>query len=115
MFNLPLQEGKIEILVLRPRTGGKWQRIRAKIEADGQAQQSHTADTADTPGAAPTTTAPTPTLTAGLETEGGSLYDVTQALSTDGGVVLEAHREVRVKLYLGQVSETTRVPAHTSR
>ncbi|KAI1798117.1 phosphatases II [Ganoderma leucocontextum] len=86
--------GKVETFLLRTLTGDKWQRIRAKIEADGQAQQTETVDNQVAP-----------TLTVGLEseTEDGSLYDVTQTLSTDGGVVLDAHREVRVKLYLGQM------------
>ena len=95
---------------MRPLSGDKWQSIRAKIEADGQAQQSQTVGTQPALGAAPTSI---PTLSAGLETEDGSLYDVTQTLSPDGGVlVLDAHREVRVKLYLGQVSETKSGPAH---
>ncbi len=38
------------------------------------------------------------------EGEDTSLYDVTLPLRTDGAVVLDAHREVRIKLYLGQVS-----------
>ena len=90
-----------------------WQSIRAKIEADGQAQQSQTVDTQAA------AAAPTPATPTGLEneTEDASLYDVTQALGGDVGVILDAHREVRVKLYLGQVSATltSSGPAHTSR
>ncbi|PIL27597.1 hypothetical protein GSI_10748 [Ganoderma sinense ZZ0214-1] len=97
------EDGKIETLVLRPLSGDKWQSIRARVEADGQAQQSQTAGTQ---AAVTAQTPPTnPTLSVGFETEteDTSLYDVTQTLCVDGGVILDAHREVRVKLYLGQV------------
>ena len=84
------QNGKIESVLLRPLTGDKWQRMRDKIVADGKAHEGGGGGS----------------QTAGIgEGEDTSLYDVTQTLKTDGGVVLDAHREVRVKLYLGQVSE----------
>ena len=70
--------------MLRPLTGDKWQRIREKIEAEGKL---------------PSEGAVT------VESEEASIYSATQALRSDGGVVLDAHRELRVKLYLGQVSE----------
>ena len=35
--------------------------------------------------------------------ESTSISDVTRALKDDNGVVLDANREVRVKLYIGQV------------
>ena len=72
-------------MLLRPLTGDKWENIRKKIESDRQPQ---TIDSG-----------------ARIEAEDPSLYDVTQTLKIDGGVVLDAHREVRVKLYLGQVSQ----------
>ncbi|KAH9896956.1 phosphatases II [Cubamyces lactineus] len=75
-------DGKIETLLLRPLTGDKWQRIREKIEAEGKL---------------PSEGAVT------VESEEASIYSATQALRSDGGVVLDARRELRVKLYLGQV------------
>ncbi len=65
-------------LLLCPLTGDKWNTIRDKIEADGKAPSFKEVE---------------------------DMYDVTLPLKTDGAVVLNAHREVRVKLYLGQVSE----------
>ncbi|KAH9852533.1 phosphatases II [Lenzites betulinus] len=76
------EDGKIETLLLWPLTGDKWQRIRDNIEAEEKAA----------PGSAPK-----------VESEDASIYDATQTLKGDGGVVLDAHRELRVKLYLGQV------------
>ncbi|KAI0764871.1 phosphatases II [Fomes fomentarius] len=76
------KDGKVETLLLRPLTGDKWKTIRDKIEADGKAQSGGNSK---------------------AQREDTSLYDVTQSLKTDGGVVLDAHREVRVKIYLGQV------------
>ncbi|KAH9916723.1 phosphatases II [Epithele typhae] len=73
--------GKIETLVLRPLTGDKWELIRTTIEAGGERKSVDVAP----------------------EGEDASVDDVTQTLKGDGGVVLDAHREVRVKLYLGQV------------
>jgi hypothetical protein len=35
--------------------------------------------------------------------EANSMYDVTQTVKTESGIVLDAGREVRVKLYQGQV------------
>ncbi|KAI0674415.1 phosphatases II [Trametes maxima] len=76
-------DGKVQTLLLRPLTGDKWLSIREKIEAEGR-----------TPAAG---------VDANVESEDTSIYDATQALKGDGGVVLDAHRELRVKLYLGQV------------
>ncbi|KAI0711274.1 phosphatases II [Earliella scabrosa] len=83
------ENGKIESVLLRPLTGDKWQRMRDKIVADGKAHEGGGGGGSQTAGIG--------------EGEDTSLYDVTQTLKTDGGVVLDAHREVRVKLYLGQV------------
>ena len=79
------------MLSLRPLSSDKWQLIRDKIEADSVKGLQDAAQ-ADTP----------------VEMEDASMYDVTQTLKGgDGGVVLDAHREVRVKLYIGQVSSRT--------
>ncbi|KAI0777771.1 phosphatases II [Trametes elegans] len=75
-------EGKVETLLLRPLTGDKWLSIREKIEADRKDSS---------------------TSAVNVESEDASIYDATQTLKNDGGVVLDAHRELRVKLYLGQV------------
>ncbi|KAI0360584.1 phosphatases II [Trametes cingulata] len=75
-------DGKIETLLLRPLTGDKWLSIREKIEAEEKTPSGSAAN---------------------VESEDASLYDATQTLKGDGGVVLDAHRELRVKLYLGQV------------
>ncbi|KAI0336859.1 phosphatases II [Cubamyces sp. BRFM 1775] len=75
-------DGRTETLLLRPLTGDKWQRIREKIEAEGKLP-SEGADT--------------------VESEEASIYSATQTLRSDGGVLLDAHCELRVKLYLGQV------------
>ncbi|KAI0746880.1 phosphatases II [Daedaleopsis nitida] len=79
------EDGKVETLLLRPLTGDKWKDIREKIEADEKTQGQGNSQTGI------------------AEAEDPSLYDVTQTLKTDGGVVLDAHREVRIKIYLGQV------------
>ncbi|CDO74848.1 hypothetical protein BN946_scf184280.g8 [Trametes cinnabarina] len=59
-----------------------WLNIRGKIEAEEKVR---------------------PVSANNVESEASSLYDATQALKGVGGVVLDAHRELRVKLYLGQV------------
>ncbi|TBU59352.1 phosphatases II [Dichomitus squalens] len=94
------EDGKIGSLLLRPLTGDKWRSIRTKIEEDSHAQQIHAQGA---PACKGDENNADQGRTAGLETEDASLYDVTQTLKTDGGVVLDAHRELRVKLYLGQV------------
>ena len=80
-------------------TGDKWQLIRDNITAlpSSQGLDETSADAA-------------------LEADDPSLYDVTsQMLNGDGGVVLDAHREVRVKLYLGQVSGPMSVAPRIAR
>ncbi len=79
--------------MLRPLTGDKWDSIREDIEADGKTQGDNT-----------TASGTRPKDNSIAEGEEASLYDVTQTLKADGGVVLDAHREVRAKLYFGQVS-----------
>ncbi|KAI8986888.1 phosphatases II [Trametes punicea] len=75
-------EGKVETLLLRPLTGDRWLSIRENIEAEEKSPSEGANN---------------------VESEDTSIYDTTQALKGDGGVVLDAHRELRVKLYLGQV------------
>ncbi len=81
--------------MLHPLTGDKWDSIREDIEADGDSK---------TQGDNATANGTRPKDNSIAEGEDASLYDVTQTLKADGGVVLDAHREVRAKLYLGQVS-----------
>ena len=84
------QYGKVETYSLCPLSGDKWQLIRDHIASDKPKSETQglSAD-------------------AVREAEDPSMYDVTQSLEGDGGVVLDAHREVRVKLYIGQVSSRT--------
>ncbi|TBU41726.1 phosphatases II [Dichomitus squalens] len=94
------EDGKVGSLLLRPLTGDKWRSIRTKIEEDSHAQQTHAQSA---PACKGDENNADQGRTASLETEDASLYDVTQTLKTDSSVVLDAHRELRVKLYLGQV------------
>lgn len=75
------KEGKITSHLLRPLTGDNWELLRNDIE---------------------TTDDKTP-IKDGLVSEEASLYDATRKLPSDSGVVLEANRELRAKLYMGQV------------
>ena len=77
-------------MFLRPLSSDNWELVREDIEAGPDAPAVAQGSGVD----------------ADLEAEDPSLYDITQALGGDGGVVLDAHREVRVKLYLGQVSNS---------
>ncbi|KAH8083341.1 phosphatases II [Cristinia sonorae] len=67
--------------MLRQLTGDNWELLRNDIE---------------------TNTGKTP-VKDGLASEEASLYDATTKLQGDSGVVLDAHRELRAKLYMGQV------------
>jgi hypothetical protein len=59
-------------------TGDNWTLVKSKIEGDGQSPI--------------------------IESEESSIQDVTRTTSYGNGVMLNANREVRVKLYVGQVS-----------
>ncbi|KAI0076508.1 phosphatases II, partial [Panus rudis PR-1116 ss-1] len=76
-------DGKIFTHVLRPLTSERWDSIRHDIEEDTNQSASTSID--------------------GPVSEENSIYDVTHALTPHNGVVLNAHREVRAKLYMGQV------------
>jgi phosphatidylinositol-3,4,5-trisphosphate 3-phosphatase/dual-specificity protein phosphatase PTEN len=40
-----------------------------------------------------------------VPSEANSIADITHTLNTEGGIVVDADREVRVKLYMGQVRQ----------
>ena len=63
---------------LRPLSEANWTLVKSKIEGDGQSPV--------------------------VESEEASIQDVTHPANHGGGVVVNANREVRVKLYIGQVS-----------
>ncbi len=65
--------------VLRPLTGDRWNRVRNKIK-DVEEVKSPV-----------------------VESEEASINDLTHTLDTPDGVVLDANREIRAKLYMGQV------------
>lgn len=68
---------------LRPLTGERWESLKQEIEADEDKETPH----ADAP-----------------RSEEGSMDDLTKTLSASSvGVVVDANRELRVKLYIGQV------------
>ena len=68
--------------LLRPLTGDSWEVLRHDIAA---------------------TDSKAPPVKDGLASEEASLYDATRKLQSDSGVVLDANREIRAKLYMGQV------------
>lgn len=78
-----MQEEKVATYTLRLLTGGKWESLKTAIEEEGSAAQ-------DGQG----------TL---VEAEETSIHDVTGKFDNADGAVLDANREVRVKLYMGQV------------
>ncbi|EMD31886.1 hypothetical protein CERSUDRAFT_119176 [Gelatoporia subvermispora B] len=69
-------------LSLGPLTDDNWGTIRENIDSNTY-QQAPTAN--------------------GVDSEETSINDTTQALKPDGGVILNANREVRAKLYMGVV------------
>jgi hypothetical protein len=40
-----------------------------------------------------------------VPSEANSIADITHTLNAEGGIVVDADREVRVKLYMGQVRQ----------
>ncbi|KAJ7076063.1 phosphatases II [Mycena belliarum] len=78
-------EGKMLTYTLRPLTESGWVHLRDEIKEGGDAQQAVENVEVDVPVSA-----------------ANSIYDVTQS-AKERGVVLDAGREVRVKLYMGQV------------
>ena len=77
--------------VLRPLTDDKWGKLREKIREQDVQDQNETlrtnAERRDQ-----------------VSSEATSINDITQALQDDHGVLLDANREVRIKLYIGQVA-----------
>ncbi|EKM56934.1 uncharacterized protein PHACADRAFT_93074 [Phanerochaete carnosa HHB-10118-sp] len=67
----------IAVYVLRPLSDDSWTLVKSGLEGDEQS----------------------PTV----ESEQDSIQDATRSLEDTSGIVLDAHREVRVKLYIGQV------------
>ncbi|KII91188.1 hypothetical protein PLICRDRAFT_156068 [Plicaturopsis crispa FD-325 SS-3] len=78
------KDGKIMQYTLRPLSDEKWDSFKEEIEEDKPAREG-----ADTDGG-------------GVPSETNSIRDVTLPVTSEG-VVLDAGREVRVKLYMGQV------------
>jgi phosphatidylinositol-3,4,5-trisphosphate 3-phosphatase/dual-specificity protein phosphatase PTEN len=67
--------------MLRPLTNANWASIR------GEVQQSSPEFPAENI----------------VHSEANSIADNTHTLKTEGGVVIDANRELRIKLYMGQV------------
>ena len=67
---------------LTPLSDTNWEGIRDGIEKDGEASQKDAN---------------------GVASEAASINDVTGALRAEGGIVVDAFREMRGKLYMGQV------------
>lgn len=63
---------------LRPLSDANWTLVKSKIEGDGQSPV--------------------------VESEEASIQDIARTVNNGDGIVLDANREVRVKLYIGQVS-----------
>ncbi|KAL4253065.1 Dual-specificity lipid and protein phosphatase [Abortiporus biennis] len=74
------QKDKVITHRLRPLTGKNWDVLRQDIEQQKEALTN-----------------------GGVASEEGSMYDLTKTLNTPGGVIVDANREVRAKLYFGQV------------
>ena len=62
---------------MRPLSGDSWAAVKSKIEDDGEGTT--------------------------IDFEEDSIHDITHTLHDKDGIVVDANREVRVKLYLGQV------------
>ncbi|TCD68747.1 Telomerase protein component 1 [Steccherinum ochraceum] len=77
------KDGKIITHLLRPLTGENWELLRNDIETTDGNTKVPAKD--------------------GIASEEASLYDATRKLQNDSGVVVDANREVRAKLYMGQV------------
>ncbi|KAI0088840.1 phosphatases II [Irpex rosettiformis] len=76
------KESKIVSFTLRPLSKANWESIRTDIEKDPVKQ--------DVEGTV-------------VEAEEASIHDVTDKGDSEEGIVLDANREVRVKLHIGQV------------
>jgi phosphatidylinositol-3,4,5-trisphosphate 3-phosphatase/dual-specificity protein phosphatase PTEN len=77
------QEGKLTCHTLRPLTDAKWAKIRHEVQRVAPELPAETI----------------------VPSEANSIADVTQTLNAEGGTIVDASREVRVKLYMGQVCQ----------
>lgn len=75
------QDGKVFSYTLRPLSDAKWARVREKVEQ----------------------AAPKVPVESTVKSETTSIADATQTVNADNGVIVDAARELRVKLYMGQV------------
>jgi phosphatidylinositol-3,4,5-trisphosphate 3-phosphatase/dual-specificity protein phosphatase PTEN len=75
------KDGKVFSCTLRPLSDAKWARVREKVE---QAAPKVPAENA-------------------VESETTSIMETTQTVNADNGIIVDAGRELRVKLYMGQV------------
>ncbi|KAG6853409.1 hypothetical protein C0991_004640 [Blastosporella zonata] len=78
---LRLQDEKLDVYTLSPLSNQNWDTLRHKLETEDK---------------------PNPEDVNGPASETSSLYDIAQS-AKERGVVLDAGREVRIKLYMGQV------------
>lgn len=89
-----LQDGKHTVYNLHPLSEAKWTKIKKQISDVAQAGPAHVpGEYEEDLGAETDASVP----------ERSSSHNASAA-SNAGGVIVEAHREVRVKLYIGQVS-----------
>lgn len=79
MFYL-VQNGKYTVHKLAPLSDTKWNYIKTEIGKEPLAKDPD-----------------------GVKSEAGSVDDVTTTLHSENGVVVDAFREMRGKLYMGQV------------
>ena len=78
------QDGKVVTHLLSPLSNDNWKSIRKDIEADDDRLN-------------------VPKFNDGTLSEEPSLYDVTRVINPNEGIILDANREIRAKLYMGQV------------
>ncbi|KAH9926719.1 phosphatases II [Fomitopsis serialis] len=86
-------DGKVVTRVLKPLTDDKWGKLKETIRQHAEKEVQEQDEKALSDGV----------TDVHVESESTSISDVTQTLKDDQGVVLNADREVRVKVYMGQV------------
>jgi hypothetical protein len=79
------QDEKTVIYTMQPLSQSNWDTIRTEIERDDLKQTVE--------GTA-------------VEAEDASIHDATKKVDPKEGIVIDANRELRVKLYMGQVSRS---------
>ena len=67
--------------MLRPLTNANWASIRGEVQQNSPEFPAENI----------------------VHSEANSIADITHTLKTEGGVVIDANRELRIKLYMGQV------------